>query len=105
MDSRIDPCVQSALMRMCIRGGDQETTANAIVAAIKRGALGGVYRHDSMTAAQYARTNGINWWSLMESSEAVSVTNSSGKAPIMVFRATARPSDLEDGLMAAWPRV
>lgn len=66
IDPRIDVDAQYALYEML--RGDVPTRKAAIgmLAAVKAGKLGGIYKEDQMVPVQYARSMRLGWWQLID---------------------------------------
>lgn len=108
IDPRIDVHAQYALLRMSKNPGTAGVAAD-MLAAVKSGQIGGIYKEDQYVPAQLAKRNGLGWWQLVQAGEdAVLVFDGSNPAapPLIVFRSVARfsPSRLDPALIKAFRR-
>lgn len=103
--SRIDVHAQYSLMRMS-RNPDTAEAAAGMLAAVKSGRLGGIYKEDQQVPALRARGMGLGWWQLLQRGQDATVVfdRNPASAPLLVFRDGVRsiPSRLDPALLGAW---
>lgn len=113
IDARIDPCAQSALLRMRDAGGDTLADAAGLLGAVKSGALAGMFGANLQASVKLATKLGTVWWELLPAGQdAALITDPTDPygPPTIVFRAiqtsgTQRclvASRLDPALRAAW---
>lgn len=105
IDERIEWHAQSALMTMFGRDGEDAAAASAILCAVKRGQLDGIYRHTMQVPSMRAQKAGTFSWKLFSSNEkSVCFDQPVGSVPIIVFRDSIAKNKeaLIDALRGAW---
>jgi hypothetical protein len=108
IDPRIDVFAQRALLRM--GGGDPAAQANAagMLAAVKSGQLGGIYKEDERVPALRAQRLGLGWWQLIPPERGATVVWDPDSEPMLiVFRDAIRSNAalLDAWLRWAWHQV
>lgn len=89
IDPRIEWHVQAAMMAMFERGGDEAADASAILCAVKRGKLGGIYRNSMKIPAQRAQSVGMHYWDMIPKGtgrNSACFDAPPDSAPLIVFR-------------------
>jgi phosphatidylserine/phosphatidylglycerophosphate/cardiolipin synthase-like enzyme len=105
IDPRIDVHAQFAIQRM---RKSAPPAAQAILADVKSGALGGIYKEDEAVPARAAKRHGRGWWEIIPSSQAAVLLLDAAAPfsapPLIVFRDGVRsdPAKLDPALLAAW---
>ncbi len=86
IDPHIDSHAQTALMGMLTRGGADGAVASAILCAVKRRHLEGVYLPDQGVPALRVRSQGGNWWEMIPAgSHSVCYKPPPERAPLIAF--------------------
>jgi hypothetical protein len=91
IDNRIEHFAQTALMGMLQRGGEEAADASAILCAVKRGQIEGIYLPDRQVPAMRARAAGSNYWEMIPKGQlSVCYTaqpkQGAKRAPLITFR-------------------
>jgi hypothetical protein len=113
IDARIDPCAQSALLRMRDAGGDALADAGGLLRAVKSGALAGIYGANLQASVKLARNHGTVWWELLPAGQDAALVTDPMEPygpPTIVFRAIQTPgaqrclaaNRLDPALRGAW---
>lgn len=102
IDPRIDVHAQFALLRMS-KNPSTAADASAMLAAVKGGQLGGIYKEDQQVPALIARKAGSGWWQILPPGEDAALVLEVAP-PIIVFRDQARsnPTRLDPALIKAF---
>jgi hypothetical protein len=66
IDPRIDVDAQYALYEMLKGDSPTRKAAVGMLAAVKSGSLGGIYKEEQRVPAQYAQSMGLGWWQLID---------------------------------------
>ncbi|NJM45838.1 MAG: hypothetical protein HC860_06395 [Alkalinema sp. RU_4_3] len=104
---RIDIFAQRALLRMS-KDPVMSADASGMVAAVKSGKLGGIYKEDQRVPALRAREINSSWWLIIPQEEDAVLflepKNPMHGVPIIVFRDSIRsnPARLESALKKTW---
>lgn len=106
IDSRIDVHAQYSLMRMS-KNPATSADASAILAAVKGGRIGGIYKEDQQVPTLLAKSLSRGWWEVIpKHADAAIVQNPKNRSapPIVVFRSSIRQdaSRLDKALQRAW---
>ncbi|SDP68672.1 hypothetical protein [Desulforhopalus singaporensis] len=105
IDQRIEWHAQAALMAMFEHGGEEAASASAILCAVKRGQIEGIYRHTMKVPALRAREAGTYSWKIIPPHEnSICYDQPAARTPIIVIRdgvAKNRPA-LIGALQNAW---
>jgi hypothetical protein len=103
IDPRIDVAAQYALFGLLARGPAAAAAALSMLAAVRAGALGGIYQEDQRAPALRARSLGLWWWTLIPpGSGSVCVP---GVPPLISFRRSLAKNHfaLGTGLLRVFP--
>ncbi len=104
IDGRIDHHAQSAMLRMFTRGGSQAADASAILCAVKRGQLAGVYLPDQQVPALRAKAFG-GWWTIIpQGAPSTCYKRPPDQAPLIAFRKQIKDNAdfVAQALTTAW---
>ncbi len=108
-DTRIDVAAQRSLMRMSRRSPLESAHANEILAAIKRGAVGGIYREDQRAPALRARASGSSFWHIIPRGRGGASQPDPGgrEPPFIVLRNAAAddPDRLDRAMREVWQEI
>jgi hypothetical protein len=89
IDPRIDVHAQYAILRLS-KNPATAGVAAAMLAAVKSGQLGGIFKEDQLVPAQIARRGGLGWWQLIPQGDDAARVFEPGKPSIIVFRDSVR---------------
>ncbi len=105
IDNRIDHHAQSAMMGMLERGGAEAADASAILCAVKRGQLEGVYLPSQKVPALRAKSAGSQYWLIIpKGRDSACYTQPPDRSPLIAFRdqiKTQKPR-VATALRSAW---
>lgn len=109
IDNRIEHFAQTALMGMLQRGGEEGADASAILCAVKRGQIEGIYLPDRQVPAMRARAAGSNYWEMIPKGQlSVCYTGQpkqgAKRAPLITFRNQIRNDSRQvaNAVRSAW---
>ncbi len=106
ISERIDHHAQSAMFRMFAVGGDQAADASAILCAIKRAQLEGVYLPDQKVPALRAQDAG-GWWTIIPPGQpSECYKHPANRPPLIAFRKQIKDNRdfVANAISTAWRR-
>src|SRR5215218_2166831 len=101
IDPRIDVHAQFAIQRLS-RNPATARDAAAMLATVKSGEIGGIYKEDQKVPALLARKFGLGWWQILSPGDDAALVIDPDP-PILVFRDKVRsnPARLDPALVRA----